>query len=64
AVLDLIDGVAVAEQGSVLVGQVEPEAQARRVDPPVADLAQAPDGARRNSPESLTEIRQLSSLVS
>lgn len=42
AVLDLVDAVAVAEQGAFLVGEIEPEAQARRVDPPVADLAQTP----------------------
>src|SRR5205823_2693721 len=42
AVLHLVDGVVVAEQGSLLVGDVEPEAQTCRVDPPVADLAQAP----------------------
>src|SRR5262249_60053117 len=38
----LVDGVAVAEPAQALLGQVQAEAQARGVDPPVADLAQAP----------------------
>ena len=42
AVVDLVDGVAVAEQRSFLIGEVEAEAQTGAVDPPVADLAQAP----------------------
>jgi hypothetical protein len=35
-------GVAVAEPAHALLGEVQAEAQARGVDPPVADLAQAP----------------------
>jgi len=42
AVLDLIDRVGVAEAAAVLLVQVEPEAQARTVDPAVDDLAQPP----------------------
>ena len=42
AVLGLVDRVGVAEPAGLLVGQVQPEAQARGVDPPVADLAQPP----------------------
>src|SRR5262249_56186128 len=38
----LVDGVAVAERAQAVLGQVQAEAQARGVDPPVADLAQAP----------------------
>jgi len=41
-VLGLVDRVAVAEPAAFLLGQVQAEAQAGRVDPPVADLAQAP----------------------
>ena len=40
--LDLVDRVAIDEPDRALLGQLEPEAQARRVDPPVADPAQAP----------------------
>jgi hypothetical protein len=39
---DLVNGVAVAEPAAPLLLAVQPEAQAGRVDPPVADLAQAP----------------------
>jgi hypothetical protein len=42
AVLGLIDRVAVAEPAALLLDQVEPEAQARGVDPPVDDLGQSP----------------------
>lgn len=42
AVLELIDRVAVAEPAAGLLVKVEPEAQARRVDSGVNDLAQAP----------------------
>jgi hypothetical protein len=41
AVFGLIDGVGVAESADALLGSVQGEAQARGVDPPVADLAQA-----------------------
>ena len=41
AVLDLVDRVGVAEAAAALLVEVEPEAQARGVDPPVNDLAQA-----------------------
>ncbi len=42
AVLGLVDRVGVAEPADLLVGQVQAEAQAGGVDPPVADLAQPP----------------------
>jgi hypothetical protein len=42
AVFDLIDRMGVAEAAARLLGQIQPEAQARGVDPPVEDLAQAP----------------------
>src|SRR6266699_2945776 len=42
AVFGLVDRVVVAEPAHALLGEVEAEAQASRVDPPVADLAQAP----------------------
>ena len=42
AVLGLVDRVVVAEPAGLLVGQVQPEAQARGVDPPVAGPAQPP----------------------
>ena len=42
AVFSLVDGVAVAEPAAGLLRQVQAEAQAGGVDPPVADLAQAP----------------------
>ncbi len=42
AVLDLIDRVGVAESAAALLVQVQPEAQAGGVNPPVDDLAQAP----------------------
>ena len=42
AVLDLVDGVVVDEPGPFLLGQIQPEAQAGGVDPPIADLAQTP----------------------
>ena len=42
AVLGLVDRVGVAEPAGLLLGQVQAEAQAGRIDPPVADLAQAP----------------------
>ena len=41
-VLGLVDGVGVAEPAAFLLLEVQPEAQAGGVDPPVADLAQAP----------------------
>jgi len=41
-VFDLVDRVGVAEPAAFLLVQVQAEAQARRIDPPVADLAQAP----------------------
>jgi hypothetical protein len=41
-VFGLIDRVGVGEAGPLLVGQVQAEAQARGVDPPVDDLAQPP----------------------
>src|SRR5262249_45034996 len=41
-VFGLVDGIAVAEPAALLLLKVQPEAQARAVDPPVADLAQAP----------------------
>jgi hypothetical protein len=42
AVFGLVDRVVVAESADSLLGEVEAEAQARGVDPPVADPAQAP----------------------
>src|SRR6185312_6288147 len=42
AVLELIDGEPVAESAAVLLVAIEPEAQARGVDPALADLAQSP----------------------
>ncbi len=42
AVLDLVDRVVVDEAALFLLVDVEPEAQARGVDPPVDDAAQAP----------------------
>jgi hypothetical protein len=41
-VFGLVDGVGVGEAGPLLIGQVKAEDQARGVDPPVDDLAQAP----------------------
>ncbi len=41
-VFGLVDRVAVAEPAALLLLKVQPEAQARRIDPPVTDLAQAP----------------------
>ena len=41
-VFGLVDGVGVAEPAALLLGEVQAEAQAGRIDPPVADLAQAP----------------------
>jgi hypothetical protein len=59
AVLGLIHRVAVTESAALLVTEVQAEAQAGRIDPPVADPAQAPysrllrpgicDPARRTS---------------
>ena len=42
AVLELIDGEPVAESAAVLLVEIQPEAQARGVDPALADLAQPP----------------------
>src|SRR6266702_2820233 len=42
AVFGLVDRVIVAEPADALLGQVQAEAQAGGVDPPVADLAQPP----------------------
>ena len=42
AVFGLVDRVAVTESAALLLIQVQAEAQAGRIDPPVADLAQAP----------------------
>jgi hypothetical protein len=42
AVLHLVDRIRVAEAAAALLVEVEPEAQACGVDPPVDDLAQAP----------------------
>jgi hypothetical protein len=42
AVLDLVDRVVVAEATAPLFVDIQTEAQARGVDPPVADLAQPP----------------------
>ena len=42
AVLGLIDRVAVTESAALLVTEVQAEAQADRIDPPVADPAQVP----------------------
>ena len=41
-VFGLVDRVGVGEAGPLLIGQVQAEDQARGVDPPVDDLAQAP----------------------
>jgi hypothetical protein len=41
-VLGLVDRVGIAEPAALLLGQVQVETQAGAVDPPVADLAQAP----------------------
>ena len=42
AVFGLVDGAAVGKPAAGLLGQVQAKAQARGIDPPVADLAQAP----------------------
>jgi hypothetical protein len=42
AVLDLVDRVVIDKAALLLLVDVQPEAQARGVDPPVDDLAQAP----------------------
>src|SRR5207237_6384751 len=42
AVFGLVDRVAIAEPAALLLIEVQAEAQAGRIDPPVADLAQAP----------------------
>src|SRR4029079_19585296 len=42
ALLELIDGEPVAKSAAVLLVAIEPEAQARGVDPALADLAQPP----------------------
>ena len=42
AVLDLVDRVVVAEAAAGLLVEVQAEAQAGGVDPPLDDLAQAP----------------------
>ena len=42
AVLELIDGEPVAESAAPLLVEIQPEAQARGVDPAPADLAQSP----------------------
>ena len=41
-VFGLVDRVGVAEPAAFLLLKIQPEAQARGVNPPVADLAQAP----------------------
>jgi hypothetical protein len=46
AVFGLVDRVAIGEAAALLLGEVQPETQAGRVDPPVADLAQAPYSRR------------------
>ena len=56
AVLDLIDRVAVAEPAAGLLVEVQPEAQAGGVDPPVADLAQAP--YRRGLRQGVCDLSQ------
>ena len=67
AVLGLVDGVAVAEPAHALLGQVQAEAQARRIDPPVADLAQAPYSRRLRQgicdPGQALRIRDVSKAV-
>ena len=67
AVLGLVDGVAVAEPAHALLGQVQAEARARRIDPPVADLAQAPYSRRLRQgicdPGQALRIRYLSKTV-
>src|ERR1700757_4275186 len=42
AVLELIDGEPVRESAAVLLVEIQPEAQAGRIDPPPTDLAQPP----------------------
>ena len=42
AVFGLVDRVAVTESAALLLIEVQAEAQTGRIDPPVADLAQAP----------------------
>ena len=54
--LDLVDRVVVAEPGPVLLVEVQPEAQAGGVDPPVADLAQAPYSPRLG--QGVCDLRQ------
>ena len=56
AVLDLVDGVVVAEPAADLLVEVQPEAQAGGVDPPVADLAQAP--YRRGLRQGVCDLSQ------
>jgi hypothetical protein len=56
AVLGLIDRVAVAEPAALLLGQVQPEAQAGGVDPPVDDLGQSP--YRRGLRQGVCDLSQ------
>ena len=56
AVLGLVDRVLVAEAAAVLLGQVQPEAQAGRIDPLVADLAAAP--YRRGLRQGVCDLSQ------
>jgi hypothetical protein len=66
-VFGLVDRVAVAEPAALLLLEVQAEAQARRIDPPVADLAQAPYSRLPRSgicdPRQALRIRDLSKAV-
>src|SRR5262249_53264207 len=67
AVFGLAGRVAKAEPAALRLGQVQAEAQARRTDPPVADLAQAPDSRITRpgicDPGQALRIRDLSKTV-
>ena len=56
--LGLVDRVAVAEPAALLLGEVEPEAQARGVDPPIPHLGQAP--YRRGPRQGVCDLGQAS----
>jgi hypothetical protein len=56
AVLGLVDRVAIAEPGALLFFEVEPEAQACGVNPPITDLGQSP--CRRGLRQGVCDPRQ------
>jgi hypothetical protein len=56
AVLGLVDRVAIAEPAAFLIVQVQAEAQACRIDPPITDLGQAP--YRRRLRQGVRDLSQ------